>query len=98
MTASTTTTRNNAASSVRNDVIRDLWITVKQMPDMYRYNFSCDTVMKYMMERVLNREWEQLNANSDYTFGRVRLCEWEAFNDKLLAQGGDIPNDVDGKK
>ena len=82
MTAPTTTTaRSNAASSVRSAVIRDLWATVHQMPQMCKYNFSCEMVMQYMMYRMLNYEGEYLNANSDYTFGRVRLCEWEAFND-----------------
>jgi len=83
MSALTTTARNNTSTtSVRSAVIRDLWNTVRQMPQMCKYNFSCEMVMQYMMYRVLNCEWEQLNANSDYTFGRVRLCEWEAFNDK----------------
>jgi len=84
MTAHTTTTaRNNSTeNNVRSAVIRDLWATVHQMPGMCKYNFSCEMVMRHMMSCVMNHEGEYLNANSDYTFGRVRLCEWEAFDKK----------------
>jgi hypothetical protein len=82
-----TTTRINKTSSVRSDVIRDLWNTVKEMPQAHK--FSYESVMKYMMSKTMNNEGEDLNATSKYTFGRVRLCEWENFDKQVSQQYGN---------
>lgn len=81
------TTTINKTSSVRNNVIRDLWITVNQMSQNHRYSY--EAVMKYMMSKTMNNEGEELNATSVYTFGRVRLCEWERFDKEVSQQYGN---------
>ena len=82
----TTTTHNNAASSVRGDVVYDLWNTVNEMRQMCNFTISSEMVMKDLMQKTMNSEGEFLNDRSDYTFGRVRLCEWEAFDKELSTQ------------
>jgi hypothetical protein len=71
---------------VRSDVIIDLWNTVKEMPQTHK--FSYESVMKYMMNKTMNNEGEYLNSTCEYTFGRVRLCEWESFDKQLSQQYG----------
>lgn len=80
------TTYNNAASSVRGDVINDLRNTVKEMRQMCNFTISSKMMMKDMMQKTMNSEGELLNERSDYTFGRVRLCEWEAFDKEISSQ------------
>lgn len=81
MTSATTTIRY-PVSGVRNDVIRDLWNAVREIPGIHKYNFSQDMAMEYLMERLVDAMEEpklKLNANSKYTFRRVSDMEWNAI-------------------
>lgn len=75
MTSTTTTTRKNIGYGVRNDVIRDLWNAVREIPGIHKYNFSQDMAMEYLMERMITPK-KKLCANSKHTFQRVSSIEW----------------------
>jgi hypothetical protein len=71
MTSATTTTRKTVGYGVRNDVIRDLWNAVREIPGIHKYNFSKDMAMEYLVERMIIYPKKKLCANSVHTFQRV---------------------------
>jgi len=79
MTATTATTRKNIGYGVRSAVIKDLWNTVREIPGIFKYNFSQDMAMEWLWERMMDGYENpklKLNATSKYTFLCVRPIEW----------------------
>jgi hypothetical protein len=74
------TTRPNApTTSVRNNVMTDLWNTVHNLPYVSKYTFSADVTLGYFMHKFQHTDHEYLNSDSEYTYGMIRVCEWEEF-------------------